>query len=110
MTERLDMERDSWVRWENSFGGSQPEKRTMKITAWVCADRGRGGFEIYDTESGGEMYYGEGGMWLGDDGFINDYDGVFSLDKDIILWLDDLGMVAPNGWFRKEIEKIKKEE
>ena len=67
MTERLDMERESWVRWENSFGASEPEKRTMKITAWACADRQRGGFEIYDIESGGERYYGEGGMWFGDD-------------------------------------------
>lgn len=110
MTERLDMERESWVRWENSFGGSEPEKRTMKITAWACGDRQRGGFEIYDIESGGGRYYGEGGMWFGDDGFINDYDGVFSLDRDIILWLDDLGMVAPDGWFRKEVDKVKKEE
>ena len=110
MTERLDMERESKVRWETSFSASKPEKRTMKITAWACADRKRGGFEIYDVESGGDDYYGEGSMSFGDDGFINDYDGVFSLDRDIIRWLDDLGMVAPNGWFRKQIEKTNKEE
>ena len=110
MTERLDIERESRVRWENSFGASKPETKTMRITAWACADRQRGGFEIYDIESRGERYYGEGGMWFGDDGFIYDYDGVFSLDRDIILWLDDLGMVAPDGWFREEVDKVKKEE
>ena len=110
MTERLDMERESRVRWENSFGASEPETKTMKITAWACTDRQRGGFEVYDIESGGEDYYGEGGMWFGDDGFIYDYDGVFSIDRDILCWLDDLGMIGSDGWFREEVNKVKKEE
>ena len=109
MTERLDMERESKVRWENSFGASKPETKTMKITAWACADRQRGGFEIYDIESGGEDYYGEGGMWFDDNGYLTDYDGCGSLDNRIIEWLDGLGMVSPDErcFFRERLNKMK---
>jgi hypothetical protein len=104
MSETLELERVSKVRWEGSFGVSETETKTMRVTAWICADRQRGGFEIYDIESKGEDYYAEGSLSLNDDGFICDYDGVYALDRDIIRWLDELGMVSSTGWFREMIE------
>jgi hypothetical protein len=105
MRDTLSMERESWVCMEGSWGATPRVKRTMKITAWVNTEKGRGGFEVFDVESGGEEYYGSGGIWLDDDNYINDYDGVGSLDMDIIVWLDELGLVDPDErcWFRKEI-------
>tara|TARA_R110000824_G_scaffold51202_3_gene142999 strand:- start:1172 stop:1513 length:342 start_codon:yes stop_codon:yes gene_type:complete len=106
MVERLELEEVSFVRMEGSWGATEPVKRTMKITAWICEDRMRGGFEIYDIETGGEEFYGEGGIWLSDDeGFIEDYDGVGMIDLRILAWLDDLGHVDKTGFFRTELDK-----
>tara|TARA_R100000329_G_C7564457_1_gene199669 strand:- start:80 stop:469 length:390 start_codon:yes stop_codon:yes gene_type:complete len=105
MRDRLSMERESWVCMEGSWGATPRVKRTMKISAWVNTEKGRGGFEVYDVESGGEEYYGSGGIWLDNNNYICDYDGTGSLDLDIIEWLDELGLVDPDErcWFRKEI-------
>ena len=106
MTEYLDESVVSFVRMEGSWGATKAVKRTMKITAWICDDRERGGFEIYDLESGGEEYYGEGGVWL-TDGVISDYDGVGMIDLRILAWLDELGHVDVNEecFFREELSK-----
>ena len=107
MSEKISMERASMVCHESSWGATKRQPRTMKITAWVCEERQRGGFEIYDLESGGEDYYGEGGMWLNDDGYLCDYDGAFSLDWDIVRWLDKLGHIDsdPTDYFREGLNK-----
>ena len=105
MRETLDMTEESNVCWEGSWGATKREKVTMRITARINSERGRGSFELYDVESGGERYYGEGGLWPSDDGYLNDYDGTGSLDYRIIEWLDTLGMIDPDPrcYFRKEI-------
>lgn len=97
-TDRLDMTEDTWVNMVGSWGGTKPEKRTMRYTAWARGTRG--GFEIYDTEDS-ERYYAEGGLWFGswkkeDDYYLYDYDGIYSLPIQIILWLDSIGRINPN--------------
>jgi len=86
MTYRLDIEEESQVRLEGSWGATSFEVRTMRITAWVNTEKMRGGFEIYDIETGGNDYYAEGGLWFNAYGELVDYDGVFSLDSRIEEW------------------------
>ena len=118
MSVHLDITEESRFRMEGSWGATQWEKGTLRITAWVNEERGRGGFEIYDVETRGNRAYGEGGLWF--DGFRNDerggtgvlvdYDGVGSLDLRIIQWLDDEGLIdrSPSDFFRKRINEANK--
>ncbi len=101
-TDRLDMTEDSWVNMVSSWGATKPEKRTMRYTAWARGTRG--GFEIYDTEDS-ERYYSEGGLWFGSDDYLFDYDGIYSLPIQIVLWLDTLGRISPseNDFHRRAI-------
>ena len=107
--DRLDMTEDSWVNMVSSWGATKPEKRSMRYTAWVRGTRG--GFEMYDTENS-ERYYAEGGLWFTDpstrtdeEHYLCDYDGIYALPIQIVLWLDTLGRIDPseNDFHRKAI-------
>lgn len=109
----LDIEVASRFRMEGSWGATQWEKGTLRITAWVNQEKARGGFEISDVETGGNRAYGSGGLWFdgnsnddyGTTGVLLDYDGVGSLDLRILDWLDDIGLIdrSPSDYFRKRI-------
>jgi len=47
-------------------------------------------FEFYDTETGGEAWYAEGGLWF-EGKELTDYDGVFELPTEIINILEKAG-------------------
>jgi len=103
-TDRLDMTEDSWVNMTGSWGSTKPEKRSMRYTAWVRGTRF--GFEIYATENS-ERYYAEGGLWFsrGELQYLCDYDGIYALPIQIVLWLDRLGRIDPseNDFHRQAI-------
>jgi len=82
----LDIEVETEVRMEGSWGASPWEKTTLRITAWANMDKLRGGFEIYDTD-GGDRWYAEGGLWFTQNGELADYDGVGNLDYRIRQWI-----------------------
>lgn len=105
MSIHLDITQESRFRMEGSWGATQWETGTLRITAWLNTEKGRGGFEIYDVETGGNRAYGEGGLWLDDDDFLCDYDGVGGLDLRIVQWLDEEGHIDsdPKCYFRKRI-------
>ena len=107
MSINLDITQESRFRMEGSWGATQWEKGTLRITAWLNTEKGRGGFEISDVETRENRAYGEGGLWLDDDGFLCDYDGVGGLDFRIVEWLDSEGHIDPNpkDYFRKRIIK-----
>ena len=58
-------------------------------TMWISDERMRGGFEIYDKESGGEMYYAEGGLWFDDDMMLSDFDGAYDLPTFVLEYLHE---------------------
>ena len=66
------------------------EKKTMQYSVGWDKEEGTGWFEMYDEESGGEDYYAEGGLWF-DGKELNDYDGVFELDENVVKCLKDWG-------------------
>jgi hypothetical protein len=101
----FSVEKTLWVRNEGSWGTTKPEKVTMSISAKICHDSKTGCFEMLDLESCGDRYYGAGGIWLNNDGFICDYDGVFSLDMTVLKWLDSIGCVSKDNddYFRQEL-------
>ena len=105
-TDRLDTTEDSWVNMTGAWGGTKPEKRTMRYTAWARGTRG--GFEIYDTEDS-ERYYAEGGLFFyrEEPHYLHDYDGIYNLPIQIILWLDRLGRIDPDktDFYRREINE-----
>ena len=109
MKETMDITEKSTVCWEGSWGNSEPETVNMRITASANRETGRGCFEIYDLETGGNSYYAEGGLWFNDKGYLTDYDGTYSLDSRIIEWLDELNMIDPDSscYFRERVDKIK---
>ena len=74
----------------NSFGTIKEEKNIeLEVTIGFKDDK-YGWFELYDTESGGDEWYAEGGLWISDK-VITDYDGVFALPQCIIDKLKELG-------------------
>ena len=87
MTYSMEIEKELSVRHEGSWGATQWEKATVRITAWACDERKRGGFELYDIETRGDRYYAEGGLWFNDDMRLVDYDGVYGLPSDVRTWI-----------------------
>jgi len=85
----LDITKESKVRLTGSWGATEWETAEIRITAWACMDRQRGGFEIYDTATRGERWYAEGGLWFNADGRLVDYDGVYDLDSRIRQWIEE---------------------
>ena len=82
---------DTPVNMETSYGvldSSNNEK--MEVTVGVSDEDEYGFFEIYDIASGGERFYGEGGMWFKGKELI-DYDGVFELSQHVIKKLKEWG-------------------
>lgn len=47
-------------------------------------------FEFYDTDTGGDEWYAEGGLWFEGKELV-DYDGVFALPAEIINILEKAG-------------------
>ena len=113
----LDIEEERGVCWEGSWGASERVPRVMRITATCYPEKmgsgeyKRGGwFEIYDTNTAGEEFYGSGGLWFDADGYLCDYDGVGSLDLAIVEWLDEqCCAISPdkNDYHRERLNKRK---
>lgn len=77
---------------ENSFGTiATAEDVNVSFEVGVDDARCRGYFEIYDIESGGDNWYAEGGLWFNGIRELTEYDGVFSLSKEIENKLIELG-------------------
>ncbi len=63
---------------QNSFGIIREENDVeVEVTVGIKDDN-YGYFELYDTKTGGEKWYCEGGLWFQDKTLV-DYDGVFNL-------------------------------
>ncbi len=88
---KKDFKKVKYVGWESTHTPYvDREKRTMQyIVIWDKDDQ-RGSFELYDEESGGEDYYGEGGLWFEGNELV-DYDGVFEIDQEVVKCLKDWG-------------------
>ena len=81
------------LRLENSFGTLE-EKENVEIEITIgFKDETYGWWELFDVESGGENWYGEGGLWF-DGKELTDYDGCFSLPFQIVDKLEELGYNA----------------
>ena len=79
------------VRMETSYGvNDSSEMETLSIEVGVDEEEEYGFFEIYDVKSGGERFYGEGGLWF-DGKTLTDYDGVFELSNHVIDKLKEWG-------------------
>ena len=78
------------VTLETSYGVIKEENDVvLEVTVGINSDE-YGWFELYDIESGGEEWYGEGGLWI-DGKTITMYDGVFSLPTPVIDKLKEWG-------------------
>lgn len=90
-TLKKDWKEVRWVGWERSMSPHvEREEKTMQYHVAWDKDNERGWFEVYDDESGGEDYYGEGGLSF-DGNKLYDYDGVFSLDDEVLKCLKEWG-------------------
>ncbi len=79
-----------YVNYQTSFNGTKPESKTMNYEVWWDKDNENGGFELYDEESGGNDYYGEGGLWFSGE-LLTDYDGMFDLPGTVVDMLKKMG-------------------
>lgn len=89
MSYTMEIEKEMSVRHEGSWGATRWEVATLRITAWACEERMKGGFELFDLETRGNRFYGEGGLWFDEDMNLVDYDGVGSLPDEIRTWLEE---------------------
>jgi hypothetical protein len=79
------------LQLENSFGViKNRDDINLHVTVGIKDDT-YGWFEFYDTETGGDEWYAEGGLWL-KNGELSDYDGVFCLPNFILDKLSELGI------------------
>ena len=80
---------------ENSFGIMRKENKVeMEFIVRLPSDDNYGSFEFYDTETGGDQWYAEGGLWFDEDKNLTDYDGVFALSYLLIEMLEQNGYNA----------------
>lgn len=78
------------LQLENSYSVLKHEHDViLEVTVGIKSED-YGWFEIYDSKSGGEEWYAEGGLWI-QDKTITDYDGVFSLPPAVIQKLKEWG-------------------
>jgi len=97
-----------WVGWERSITPHiEREKKVMEYQVGWDKAKQRGWFEIYDEESGGDDYYGGGGLEFNGNMLVG-YDGVFTLDSEVIQCLKDWG--ATMDEFMEEEEEEGEEE
>lgn len=91
MVEVFSTSTSETVVMQNSFGVVKgPDKRTMTTKIYISdSNPNRGGFEWYSDD-----YYAEGGLWFDDNGFLRDYDGVFSLPPVVAKWLVSEGRMT----------------
>lgn len=79
------------VNMETSFGViDKSDSEELEVTVKASLKRQRGSFEIYDIKTGGERFYGEGGLWFSGITLV-DYDGVFALSQFVIEKLEEWG-------------------
>jgi hypothetical protein len=79
------------VRMETTYGVlDSSKKEKLTVTVGVDSKAEYGYFELYDNETGGERFYGEGGMWFTGK-TLNDYDGVFELSHHVTNKLKEWG-------------------
>ncbi len=75
---------------QNSFGILNEENDVeLNVTVGINSED-YGWFELYDTETGGESWYAEGGLWFRDKK-LYDYDGVYSLPIPVEEKLNEWG-------------------
>ena len=83
----VKFKKDVSVRYETSGGVITPtEKVIMTYNIWIDKIKQRGGFEMYSNSN----HHAEGGLWFRENELV-DYDGMFSLDLNIIDQLDKWG-------------------
>lgn len=76
---------------ENSFGTIKEQSGVeLDVTIGITEEDEYGWFEFYDTETGGDDWYAEGGLWF-EGKVLTDYDGVFALPVCITDKLRELG-------------------
>ena len=74
---------NSPVSMETSYGVlDKSNSEELEVTVGYNSEKEYGWFELYDTATSGERFYGEGGMWFNGKELV-DYDGVFELSKHV---------------------------
>ena len=65
-------------------------RRKYDLEVHVDTDKAdqQGWFELYDTHTGGQNHYEEGGLWF-DDRKLVDYDGTPCIDDELLDILDE---------------------
>ncbi|MGB2560485.1 MAG: hypothetical protein ACPIG6_07805 [Akkermansiaceae bacterium] len=75
---------------ENSYGVVRRQNDVEMEYNITIKSPSYGYFEFYDTETNGENWYAEGGLWF-DNKKLTDYDGVFALPAAIQSLLIEKG-------------------
>ena len=89
--QQVEFEFTESLQLENSFGVLKNQNDIKLHVTVGIKDDTYGWFEFYDTETGGDEWYAEGGLWL-KNGELSDYDGVFCLPNFILDKLAELGI------------------
>lgn len=85
---KMNKQFKTYAYYENSAGiMGDPKEVTLDVSVWI--DQDDAGFELYDVESGGNEFYGEGMLDISD-GILYGYDGVFELPKEVLDVLKEM--------------------
>ena len=85
---KASFEKIQKVRMQSTFGVTEWERVNITYNINFNMLNQYGSFEMYDDS--GE-YYSEGGLWF-KEGKLYDYDGVYSLPKEIVKQLNKWGL------------------
>jgi hypothetical protein len=78
---------------KETFNTLNSKGTELEVTVGIKHE-GYGWFEVYDTKTGGEYIYCEGGLWFDtNEGvtYLTDYDGIFELPEYIMDKLVEWG-------------------
>jgi hypothetical protein len=81
---------------EDSFGNlREGDNVKLKVTIGIVESEETGWFELRDKETGGDIWFAEGGLWFNGKE-LTEYDGVSELPKCITQKLIELGFEIKN--------------
>ena len=82
------MKYDRRIEFIREYPSGTRRKYDLQVSVDTDGADQQGWFELYDTDTGGQNHYEEGGLWFNDRELV-DYDGTSVIDDELLDILDE---------------------